>query len=87
MMRQRLGSMVTTRSSVFAIWITIGFFEVDENGSLVNTASGGTEIGADTGDVQRHRAFYIFDRSIPMAAEPGKNHNVDRGVLVRSIIE
>ncbi len=29
-MRQRLGNLVTTRSSVFAIWITIGYFEVDQ---------------------------------------------------------
>lgn len=79
--RQKMGNMVTTRSSVFAIWITVGYFEVDEFGLL------GAEIADEEGDVNRNRGFYIVDRSIPVAFEPGKNHNVDRAVLVRSIIE
>jgi len=86
-MRQRLGNLVTSRSSVFAIWITIGYFEVDLNGNLKNANSGGVEVGGETGRAIRHRGFYIFDRSIPMAFEPGQNHNVDRGVLVKTIIE
>ncbi len=86
-MRMRLGNLVTTRSSVFAIWITVGYFEVDEAGNLKTGTTGGVELGSDTGEVQRNRAFYIFDRSIPVAFEPGKNHNVDRAVLVKSIIE
>lgn len=86
-MRQRLGNLVTTRSSVFAIWITVGYFEVDETGALVDANMGGKEIGAETGEVKRNRGFYVFDRSIPVAFEPGKNHNVERGILVKSIIE
>jgi hypothetical protein len=79
--RQRLGSVATTRSSVFSIWITIGYFEVDEYGRI------GAEIGEAEGNVRRNRAFYMVDRSIPVACEPGKNHNVDKAILVRSIIE
>jgi hypothetical protein len=79
--RQRLGAVATTRSSVFSIWITIGYFEVDEYGRV------GPELGADEGQVRRNRAFYMVDRSIPVACEPGKNHNVDKAVLVRTIIE
>lgn len=79
--RQRLGNLVTTKSSVFAVWVTVGYFEVDENGLI------GAEIGADTGDVKRNRGFFMFDRSIPMAFEPGKNHNIEKGILVESIIE
>ncbi len=86
-MRQRLGNLATTRSSVFAIWITVGYFEVDENGDLMDVASGGVEIGADTGGATRNRGFFIFDRSIPVAYEPGKNHNIERAILVQSIIE
>lgn len=77
----RLGNLSTNRSSVFAIWITVGYFEVDNQGRL------GAEVGSDTGEVTRNRGFYIFDRSIPMGFEPGKNHNVERGILVQSIIE
>ena len=79
--RQRLGSMVTTRSSVFSIWITVGYFDVDEFGRI------GAERGSLEGQIERNRAFYMFDRSIPMAFEPGKDHNVDNGILVRTIIQ
>jgi len=79
---QRLSNLVTSRSNVYAVWITIGLFEVDPvTGGL------GQEIGNETGEVQRHRAFYMIDRSIPVAYEPGENHNVDRAILVRRFIE
>jgi hypothetical protein len=78
---QRLSNTVTTRSNVYAMWITVGYFEVDANGLP------GQELGADTGEIQRHRAFYIIDRSIPVGFEPGENHNVDRAILVRRFIE
>lgn len=84
---QRLGDNTTTRSSVFSIWITVGRFEVDENGDLVGTSTGLVELGADTGKVQRSRGFYMIDRSIPVAFEPGKNHNIENMILVESIIE
>ncbi len=80
-MRQRLGNLVTTRSSVFAIWITVGYFEVDATGAPI------AELGADTGDTTRHRGFFIVDRSIPVAAEPGKNHNVERMIKVATFID
>jgi len=79
---QRLGNLMTTRSNVYAVWITVGFFEVDPvTGRL------GQEIGVISGDVKRHRAFYVIDRSIPVAFEPGENHNVDRAILLRRFIE
>jgi hypothetical protein len=78
---QRLSNLVTTRSNVYALWITIGYFEVEPNGRLVQ------EVGLDTGTVTRNRAFYIIDRSIPVAFDPGQNHNVDKCVLVRRFIE
>ena len=80
--------MVTTRSSVFAIWVTVGYFEVNEDGTLRLDPTGqGIEVGAETGEIVRNRGFCIFDRSVPMGFEPGKNHNVERGILVKSIIE
>jgi hypothetical protein len=107
-----MANLTTNRSSVFAIWITVGYFEVDEDGYLIDSdgdqldddnnsstpvdrtkplkiQSGDSvaEIGADSGEAVRNRAFYIFDRSIPVAYEPGKNHNVDKGILLKSIIE
>lgn len=79
--RQRLGNLVTTRSNVYAVWVTVGFFEVDENGKPTY------EIGAEQGTAQRFRGFFLVDRTIPVAFEPGKDHDVDNCVLVESIIQ
>lgn len=87
-MRQRLGNLVTGRSSVFGVWITVGFFETLPDGTLrLEGNSEGIEYGVDAGEARRGRGFYMVDRSIPVAFEPGKNHNVDRAVLIKSIIE
>jgi len=95
---RRLGNMVTTRSNVYAIWITVGYFEVEPNippGQALPVVDVfhpdgfrvGQEVGLDTGQVRRHRAFYMVDRTIPVAFQPGENHNVDRCVLLRRYIE
>jgi hypothetical protein len=91
-MRNRLGNLVTNRSSVFAIWITVGFFEANPDGSLKRTPENDPagkiqEVSADRGEARRGRAFYLVDRSVPVAFEPGKNHNVDRMILLKSTIE
>jgi hypothetical protein len=45
------------------------------------------EMGSDTGEVVRHRAFYIYDRSIPVGFERGKDHNFADGLLLKRFIE
>ena len=80
--RQRMGNLLTTRSSVYAIWVTVGFFEVDSSNTVLPV-----ELGSDNGKVKRHRGFYMVDRSIPVAFEPGKNHNTERAILLRTIID
>lgn len=87
---QRLSNLVTCRSNVYALWLTIGYFEVEWKPHPVTGQwqwELGQEVGIDTGTVKRHRAFYIIDRSIPVAFEPGQNHNVDKCVLLRRFIE
>ena len=88
-LRQRLAGVATNRSSVFAIWVTVGYFEWDPEMNDFRTDLGGDpiEFGTGSGTVQRSRGFFLFDRSIPMAYEPGENHNVDRGILLQSLIE
>ena len=70
----QLSGVVTVRSNVFAVWVTIGYFS-DANGTIEMTP------------VERNRGFYIFDRSIPVAYERGQNHNVRDAILLRRIIE
>jgi hypothetical protein len=82
---QRLANLVTTRSNGYAVWVTMGMFEVTVDSS--GNERLGQEAGRETGSVRRHRAFYIIDRSIPVAFQPGENHNVDEAILLRRIIE
>jgi hypothetical protein len=86
----RLGNLVTTRSNVYAVWITVGFFEVEPAADLAVHPDGyrlGPELGSDRGDMRRHRAFYVFDRSIPVGFRRGEDLNVEDAVLLRRFIE
>ena len=93
----RLSNLVTTRSNVYAIWITVGYFEVtpwlDGNGNPKVDPQHpdgyqlGQELGIDTGEVERHRAFYMIDRSIPVGFQRGKDLNIEKTILLRRFIE
>jgi len=56
-MLNKIYSHLTLKSNVFAVWVTVGFFEVDANGLL------GAEMGKSEGKNVRHRMFSIVDRS------------------------
>jgi hypothetical protein len=88
---QRLGNLVTGRSNVYSVWITVGYFEVKAVGNPTPTRPDGyqlgAEVGIDRGQIKRHRAFYMIDRSIPVAFEPGENHNVDKAVILRRYVD
>jgi hypothetical protein len=74
----RLTNLATIRSNVFAVWVTIGYS---------TSPSSWTEAGSDTGEIRRHRGFYIYDRSIPVGFDPGKDLNVRDAILLRRIIQ
>jgi len=77
----RLPNLVTQRSNVFAVWVTLGYFEYDPSYGL------GDEYVGIQGEPKRHRAFYIIDRSIPVGYETGRDHNTQNTILLRRFIE
>ena len=70
----RLANMATNRSHVFGVWVTLRTME----------SAGGT---VDPDSAQYHRMFFIYDRSKPVAFEPGKDHNVRDGILLKRVLQ
>jgi hypothetical protein len=105
----RLENLVTNRSNVFAVWITVGYFEVEKAPNWTTNENNvrarfnndinvynrvypdgymlGREVGSDTGDIQRHRGFYIVDRTEEVGFKPGEDLNVDKMIRLRRRIE
>lgn len=54
----KISGNTTTRSNVFMVWVTVGFFQA------VETAPGGpVQIGAELSGASRYRGFFVIDRS------------------------
>jgi hypothetical protein len=65
---KKLFNNLKTRSNVFAVWVTVGFFEVLDDRSPNRPPVLGTEIGRDSNRHKRHRMFAIIDRSAATVA-------------------
>jgi hypothetical protein len=67
----RLSSMTTTRSNVFAIWVTIGFFEVEEAPAYVDT------------DPRWGGSIDVYNRVYPDGYTFTKEAGIDTGEIQR----
>jgi hypothetical protein len=86
----RTSNLVTTRSNAYAVWITVGYFTVTSGAVNLAHPDGyylGEEVGAATGKITRHRAFYIIDRSIPAGFVRGEDLNVGNTFRLMRFIE
>jgi hypothetical protein len=101
----KVSNMLSTTSNTFAVWITVGYFEVIPNTPIPNPINppqpvslggvdvahpDGFQLGAEMlfdGVVRRPRAFFLIDRSIPVAYEPGQAHNINKCVLQRRYLD
>lgn len=66
----RLGSLVTVRSNVFAVWITL---EVSDSSTTADSPT-------------CHRLFAIVDRSIPVDYYEGENRNVRQTIRLKRFL-
>ena len=70
-MLQRVMNLTTVRTHQYAVWITVGFFEVKRKGNVAMAYSGdprlafdvlGPEIGLPDQKRRRYRGFFLVDR-------------------------
>ena len=88
----RLSNLLSAHSNVYAVWMTLGLFEVENNPTGVDQVHPdgyrlSREVGIDSAEIKRHRSFYIIDRSIPVAFEPGHDHNTEQTIVLQRFIE
>jgi hypothetical protein len=92
---QSVMNLTTVRSHQFAVWITIGFFEVKRRGNPALATSNpslafdllGREIGSPEGHRVRHRAFFVLDRTRASGLNRNDTMSIDGVVVHRHIIE
>ncbi|MEM6689649.1 MAG: hypothetical protein AAF664_09495, partial [Planctomycetota bacterium] len=73
----RLSNLVSFNSDTYAIWATVGLFQLNPVNRNVTQ-----EFGLSTGEVRRFRSFHIIDRGIPVKYQPGVANNVEDVILL-----
>ena len=59
----KISSHLTTRSNVFAVWLTVGYFEVMDDSDPTRPPRLGQEVGRAEMRHVRHRMFAVIDRT------------------------
>jgi hypothetical protein len=93
---QKAMNLTTVRTHQYAVWITIGFFEILRQGDIAMLAQGnprlafdvmGPEVGAVTGKNVRFRGFFLVDRLKLSGFDPGNTGSVRSAVVYRKVIQ
>ncbi|WP_406701087.1 hypothetical protein V5E97_20090 [Singulisphaera sp. Ch08] len=92
---QKVTNLTTVRTHQYAVWITVGFFEVIKQGDPMvgNTASKlafdtlGQELNIQNGTNTRYRSFFIIDRTRAVGFSPQAPGNFRECVVYRQPIE
>jgi hypothetical protein len=69
---QKVANLTTVRTHQYAVWITVGFFEVVKAGDPINLIPDelGPEIGLASGNNVRFRGFFVLDRTQSTGFDP-----------------
>ena len=92
---QRMMNLTTPRTHQYAVWMTIGFFEVIRQGDLGMLAYDprlafdtlGPEIGATNGKNTRYRGFFLVDRLQLTGFNPASPTGFRQAVVYRQRIQ
>ena len=89
-------NLTTVRTHQYAVWITVGFFEVKRQGNIGMLAQGlpqlafdvmGPELGALDGTRIRYRGFFLVDRLKLTGFNPGDTGAWHSAVVYRKVIQ
>lgn len=88
-MLQKVLNLGTVQTNQFAVWVTVGFFEVTKQGNaaLAIPDQLGNELDALSGRSVRHRSFFIVDRSRAVGFNPSNPGSYADVVTYRRRIE
>ncbi len=78
----RLQKLTTGQSHVYAVYMTVAFFEYDPATDTI-----GVEYGANAGESERYRGFFVVDRTIPVGFQIGEDHNAANTILVKRYLK
>ncbi len=92
---QKVTNLTTVRTHQYAVWVTVGFFEVTRQGTPSLAANRpdlahdilGEEIGLRAGRNVRHRSFFIVDRTKLFGRTATAQDTFNNAVLYRRRIQ